>query len=118
MMRRLGLALAVAAVSLLGATQPAGAQMDTARRVTVTPGNQYRAGGLETFFLGGGWRELWTTPVSAPVLNFDARGLEFDKRGGGRQSITVHFKEKDGWKSYVWRSVDKVPSSRAPWSAD
>lgn len=108
MTRRFAYTLAAAAVVLLGAA-PAHGQSDSAKRMTVTPGAKYEAGGFESFFLGSGWRELWTTPVSAPVFSPDALGLKFDKRGGGRQSITVHFKEKGGWKGYVWRSVDKVP---------
>src|SRR5262245_44061251 len=95
-----GLFLAVARV--------AGAQGNSST-VVVTPGAQYQAGPFTRTLFGSGWRDLWVTPVKAPV--FDpatyAGGLKFDKRGGGMQTLTVHFTDQDGWQKYVFRSVDK-----------
>ena len=90
-------------------TARAGAAV-SGRSVTIQPG-RYKAEGFEPLFLGRGWRELWATPVTAPTLRPAdyAGGLEFDKRGGGRQSITAHFKEKEGSREHVFRSVDKFP---------
>jgi hypothetical protein len=95
---------AAAAVALL--TVNADAQVvDT----SVTAGPHYQAGGLKRTLLGSNWRDLWTTPVTVPVLQPArfAGGLEFDKRGGNRQSITVHWKAEQGPKKYIFRSVDK-----------
>ena len=61
--------------------------------------------------LGSGWRDVWTTPVSAPVLDLDtyAGGLKFLERGGGFHSLVLHLQEADGWKEYRFRSVQKFP---------
>ena len=85
--------------------------------VIITPGARYEAGAFKRFVLGTGWRDLWTTPVPVPVLDMEtyADGLELDKRGGGAQSLVLHLKEKDGWREYRFRSVDKYPlQSMAP----
>lgn len=106
-------AAALSAVNLAQAQSPAETAPDTtgAKRATATPGMQYRAGGFTRLLLGDGWRDVWVTPTNAPVLDpatFNG-GLKFDKRGGGRQTITVHFTEEKGWQGHVWRSADKFP---------
>src|SRR5262245_27686 len=102
-------AAAAAAVMLLAAAS-ANAQTQP-QRVTIAPQPGYEAGALERLFLGDGWRMLWTTPVHVPILQPArvAGGLEFDKRGGGRQTYTAHFKQQDGAQAFVFRSVDKFP---------
>ena len=109
--------LAAATVALAGAlpqnsrAQARATDTTSARRVTIAPGPQYQAGSFTRFLLGDGWRDVWVIPTSVPVLDpatFNG-GLKFDKRGGGRQSITVHFKEEKGGDGYVFRSVDKFP---------
>ena len=85
--------------------------------VLVTPGAKYDAGALQRAFLGNGWRDLWTTPIRVPVLHLEtqAGGLVLNKRGGGAQSLVLHLDEKDGWREYRFRSVDKYPlQSMAP----
>ena len=61
--------------------------------------------------LGSGWRDVWATPVSAPVLDLEtyAGGLKFKERGGGFHSLVLHLQEEDGWKEYRFRSVEKFP---------
>jgi hypothetical protein len=81
--------------------------------VTVTPGH-YDAGGFERIFTGDNWRALWTTPLRVPVFTLEAHGLEFDKPGGGSQTVTVHVIEKGGWREYRFRSVDKFPLRAMP----
>lgn len=108
------LAVALAVVTMPGV---AGAQ-DSARvssSATVLPAH-YHAGTLRRALLGSGWRDAWTTPVTVPVLDVSAwnGGLTFDKRGGGNQSIVLHFTEKDGWKEYRFRSVNKFPTQGYP----
>ncbi|HUF13895.1 MAG TPA: BamA/TamA family outer membrane protein [Longimicrobiales bacterium] len=92
---------------------PVSAAGDT---VTVVPGPQYRASGFARLFLGDGWRELWLTPVDVPVFDMDgyAGGVRWVRRGGGFQSITLHLEEKDGWRGYLFRSVDKFPLQPMP----
>lgn len=82
----------------------------------IVPGPSYGAGALKRAILGSGWRDLWITPVSAPLFDLDtfAGGVKIDKRGGGFQTITLHLTEKDGWKEYRFRSVDKYPYLRLP----
>jgi hypothetical protein len=111
------------AVVLAGAAKASGqapATPDSTRKdssVVITPGARYEAGSFKRTVFGSGWRDLWTTPVTAPVLDIDtyADGLELAKRGGGAQSLVLHFKEKHGWREYRFRSVDKYPlQSMAP----
>src|SRR4051812_10513215 len=87
-----------------------------AARATVVPGPSYAAGPLKRAILGEGWRDLWTTPVSAPLFDIDtfAGGLKVDKRGGGFQTITLHLSQQNGWQEYRFRSVDKYPKNRLP----
>lgn len=112
-------ALAALCLSLLSAPA-AGAQEvpDSSRhpRVTVAPGPQYRAGALERVLLGSGWRDVWTTPATVPVLDMEghAGGLRLEKRGGGFHSRVLHLTQADGWREYRFRSVDKFPMQGLP----
>ncbi|HUE76895.1 MAG TPA: BamA/TamA family outer membrane protein [Longimicrobiales bacterium] len=85
-------------------------------KVTVVPGPQYHASGFARLFLGDGWRELWLTPVDAPVFDMGsyAGGVRWVNRGGGFQTITLHLEEEDGWREYLFRSVDKFPLQPMP----
>jgi hypothetical protein len=110
------------AVALAGAARADGqapATVDSTRKdtVIVTPGARYEAGAFKRVLLGRGWRDVWTTPISVPVLDVEtyAGGLELAKRGGGAQSLVLHFNESNGWREYRFRSVDKYPlQSMAP----
>jgi hypothetical protein len=84
--------------------------------VTVIPGAHYRASGMERLVLGSGWRDVWQTPVDAPVFDFDsyAGGVRILRRGGGFQSRTLHLIEERGWREYRYRSVDKFPQQAMP----
>ena len=118
-----GLGLACAALALLPGGTQAQAQGSEASRaplpaidsVTVAAGARYQAGGMQRFWLGDGWRDVWTTPVRVPVLDIHrfAGGLEFEEQGGGNQSITLHMEGADG-VSYIFRSVDKHPGRALP----
>ena len=79
--------------------------------VTVTPGTQYGANGVYRFFFGSQWRDAWTTPIDAPVLDLDTfdGGLTPERLGGGLQTTSVHFKSGRG-NRWVWRSMDKDPT--------
>ncbi len=83
------------------------------KRVTVVPGERYRAGWFKRFWLGSDYRNLWTTPVQADVLDLNAvgGGLTPLRTGGSGQSRSLHFRGNDG-RRYVVRSVDKDPTQR------
>ena len=88
---------------------------DSCTTITVIPGAEYHRGKFTQLFLGAHWRDLWTTPVTVPVLNFKqfAGGLTPIKRGGGFQTKSLHFKGENG-KYYKFRSINKDPSKVLP----
>lgn len=93
--------------------QPAPAVGDTV--ATVAAGPHYDVGSLTRTLLGDGWRSVWTTPVRVPVFNMSrfGGGVKPTERGGGAQTITLRFVENNGWREYMFRSVDKDPISQA-----
>jgi hypothetical protein len=109
-------ALIVGAGLFLIAAAPGVRAQARDRVVIATPGEEYRAGALERIVFGSGWRDLWVTPVTVPVFDPStyAGGLTFDKRGGGSQTVTVHFKEEHGWREHLFRTIDKFSSQGQP----
>lgn len=105
------------ALALLGGTlaaAPLNAQTrDSLTRVTAGP--QYDAGGLYRFLFGAGYREIWTRPFQAPVLDLAtfAGGLTPVNRTGGQQTRALRFRGADGHE-FFFRSLDKDPSSVLP----
>lgn len=111
---RMGL---LALSALLGAF-PVAAQeppSDTAPRQTVIAGKEYGAGWLYRFLFGADYRDIWTTPLSLPVL-------DMERFGGGLQPVTIvgHGQSKalalkgaDG-HSYTFRPVLKDASGLLP----
>ena len=89
----------------------------TASRVTA--GARYQAGGFHRFFLGGTYRDLWTTKIRVPVLDLHtfAGGLTVGKAGGGVQTKSLKFTTAEGLE-YVFRSVDKDNVEMPPEFAD
>ncbi len=83
--------------------------------VTAVAGSEYSISGFGRFFLGDQWRDVWATPLRVPVLDLKsfAGGLTPEKRGGGMQTKTLHFKGKDGQK-WKFRSVNKFPEATLP----
>lgn len=80
---------------------------------TVAAGARYRGSGLERWFDGSSYRNLWTTPIRVPVLNlqtFVPGGLKPVKIGGGMQTVSLHLEAPNG-DNYVFRLVDKKPSA-------
>ena len=82
-----------------------------AATVKTVPGPQYDAGWLHRFFFGTRYRDLWTRPITAPVLDLErfAGGLTPTETGGRRQTMTLRLKGADR-REDVFRSVDKDPS--------
>jgi hypothetical protein len=77
---------------------------------TVIPGKHYEAGGLHRFFFGAHWRDIWTTPVSVPVVDLQkyGGGLTPTEKGGGLQTKSLKFKGGNGTE-YKFRTLDKDP---------
>jgi hypothetical protein len=81
----------------------------------VTPGAGYGAGGFHRAMLGSSYRDLWTTPIEAEVLDLakEAGGLTPVRRVGGVQTKGLALAGKDG-RSYTFRGVEKDPSNILP----
>ena len=82
---------------------------------TTVAGPGYAAGGTHQFFLGSGYRTVWTTPFRAPYLDLEreAGGLTITGTGGGMQTKGLRFVGADG-RPYSFRSLDKDPSEVLP----
>ncbi|MBT8395482.1 MAG: hypothetical protein KJN92_00890 [Gemmatimonadetes bacterium] len=114
---RLGIAVCV----LAAVTGPAGLLGQISRSVpptgasthTVVPGARYEAEGIRRWFFGGGYRDIWTTPIQIPVLDLekDIGGLVVTGTGGYGQTFTLEFRGADGL-DYAVRSLDKDPTRR------
>jgi hypothetical protein len=85
------------------------------RTATVVPGPEYKAGWWHRVFFGSQWRELWTNPITIPIIDLEtyAGGLTPVKRGGGFQTKSLHFKANNG-KFYKFRSINKDPEKLLP----
>ena len=80
----------------------------------IVPNPDYDAGPIQRFWLGNGWRSIWTTRVRVPVFDIGtyAGGLKVTKHGGGNQTRTLRFATSDG-REILFRSVDKFPVGQA-----
>ena len=105
----IALLLAPAAVAL--EETPAG----TTGQKTVVAGERYRKGGLYRFLFGADYRDVWTTPVSLPVLDMGryAGGLQPVRIVGHGQSKALALKGADG-RSYTYRPLLKDASGLLP----
>ncbi|HYF40688.1 MAG TPA: hypothetical protein VD930_13420 [Gemmatimonadales bacterium] len=86
-----------------------------ARDTVQAPGAHYRAGGVHRFFLGSEYRRLWSTPVTAPILDLRtyAGGLRPVSKGGGKQTKSLLLEARDG-RQFFFRAVDKDASVLLP----
>jgi hypothetical protein len=110
-----------ALVFLFGILPTAGASclaaVETAAdSVVVRPiGPDYGARWLHRALFGRDYRDLWTTPIALPVLDFATfgGGLTAVSRGGGRQTTSLRLRAADG-NEYYFRSIDKNPAANLP----
>jgi hypothetical protein len=81
----------------------------------VTVGPEYAAGGAERFWLGDGYRGLWTTPVTVAVLDLkkEAGGLTPVRQVGKAPSVGLAMTGADG-RSYTFRSLHKESDRMLP----
>ena len=109
--RRLRAGVAAVAGALLLPASGA-AQQDS---VVVAAGPRYEAGAAWRALFGAGYRDLWTAPVSVPVLDLDtfAGGLTPVRTGGNVQTVALRFRGADG-REYNFRSVDKELTPALP----
>lgn len=93
--------------ALVAGIEVSGQTKDT----VIVPGGHYAAGGFHRFLFGDLWRDLWTTPITVPILDLDtyAGGLTPTQRGGGFQTQSLRLMGADGIE-YKFRSLDKDPS--------
>lgn len=91
----------------------------TGGNATVTAGREYDVGPLTRTLFGDGWRAVWTAPVTVPVFDMSryAGGVKPTERGGGNQTVSLRFREENGWREYHFRSVNKDPVTLAMPSA-
>jgi hypothetical protein len=83
--------------------------------VWVPAGDHYKRSWLGELFLGKHWRDVWTTPIAAPVFSFSRTfgGLKPGKLGGGMQTTSLNLTSADG-RTFVLRSLDKDPVGVLP----
>ncbi len=109
------------AVLLLAVGAPLAAQVpgDSTGRppamVVQAPAPRYRADGIQRFFLGKDYRQLWYTPATVEVLDLEhfGGGLTPLGRTGGQETTGLRLGTKDGHQ-YFFRSIDKDPSLTLP----
>lgn len=77
---------------------------------TVKASEKYDAGRFTRSMMGNGYRDAWSTEVTAPLLDIKSYdgGLKPYAIGGGLQTMSVKFKSKNG-KKYAFRVLDKQP---------
>src|SRR6266542_36956 len=82
---------------------------------TVTADHEYAASATRTRWFGAGYRDVWTTPFDAPVLDLskEGGGLEPVRQVGGLQTAGLALRGADG-KSYTFRSLHKEPERLLP----
>ncbi|MCB2376930.1 hypothetical protein LGH70_05015 [Hymenobacter sp. BT635] len=84
--------------------------------VRVAAGTQYLRGPIHRFFWGKHYRQLWATPVEAPVFNLRTAvpgGLTPVREGGSFQTKNLRLLDRNGGQ-YVLRSVDKDATKALP----
>ena len=84
--------------------------------VRLAAGPEYARGAVWRFFMGTHYRNIWTTPVTVPVLHLGTvlpGGLVPLQAGGSNQSRTLRLRAADG-REFVLRSVNKDASAALP----
>jgi hypothetical protein len=81
----------------------------------VTAGSRYAAGGWFRVLFGSGYRDLWTTPIRAPVLDLknEGGGLTAVRQVGRLQTLGLAMRGADG-RAYTFRKLDKHPERILP----
>ncbi len=85
---------------------PKGSELEPTKLFAANPA--FEAHGLKNSILGKQYREMWITPVKAPVVNLDTElgGLTPIKKGGGLASNSLRLEAPNGYQ-YAMRSIVK-----------
>src|SRR5947207_7006974 len=96
-----GMRWQIALVFLVCVASPAFSQENK----TAVAGPEYAASGTLRRWFGEGYRDVWTTPFQAPVLDLsrEGGGLQPVRQVGGLQTAGLALRGADG-KSYTFRS--------------
>ena len=116
MSRKYGVGVCTVAAWLLAVPFAAIASgQDAQETQLVIVGPEYEAGGLKRFWLGAGYRDLWTEPVRLPTLDLqkEAGGLKPVRQVGQNQSVGLAMAGADG-RSYTFRSLHKEADRMLP----
>ncbi|MGI9431223.1 MAG: BamA/TamA family outer membrane protein, partial [Myxococcota bacterium] len=100
---------------LLASGVASASALASANTETAVAGPEYDRSFLGRQALGDNYRELWTTPIEAPVLNLQhyAGGLRPVRTVGGGQTVGLAFEGADG-RAYTFRPVNKDGSRHLP----
>lgn len=81
---------------------------DSITKSIVENPNDLKKSKFYKYLWGNRYRDYFTQPITAPVANLDTLkgGLALTKRGGGHQSYTLRFEDKNE-KQFALRSLDK-----------
>ena len=85
-------------------------------RDTVMPANaNFAAGKFKEFLLGEQYRDIWTTPVTASVIDMETElgGLTPIKKGGGMASNSLRMSMNEN-RQYILRSINKDYTKLVP----
>jgi hypothetical protein len=101
----------LAAASVVIATSSVRAQQTE----KVTAGAEYDVSGTARRWLGNGYRDIWSEPFEAPVLDLarEAGGLQPVRQVGQLQTFGLALRGADG-NSYTFRSLRKEPERILP----
>jgi hypothetical protein len=102
-------------VAILASAGAAAEEVPRSEPRTITAGARYRRSGFYRFLFGADYRDLWTTPVSLPVLDMErfAGGLKPVRIVGHGQSKALALTGADG-RSYTFRPILKDASGLLP----
>lgn len=80
-------------------------------KASIYPKEMTDKSGFYKFLWGKHYRNYYSLPIEAPVVNLDTMygGLKPTIAGGGHQSLSLRLKDKNG-KEYVMRALKKSPS--------
>jgi hypothetical protein len=108
-------ALSCGLILVIGASELPAQSSPSGRDTVQAPGSRYRASEFHQLFLGSEYRDLWTTGITVPLLDFDtfAGGLRAVSKGGGQQTKSLLLAGRNG-REFFFRSVDKDPSATLP----
>ncbi|QHW00578.1 BamA/TamA family outer membrane protein [Spirosoma endbachense] len=79
----------------------------------IVPGAGYAAGSGKRFWFGANYRDVWTNPLTVPVLNMQKAGLVPTERGGGFQTLSLRLVDPKKHE-FAIRSIEKYPEKAIP----